>query len=111
VDVVLAVEASNRLRASSRMRFAGESNVLPEVGVEDAAVALEVVRVMESRREWNFRLVVASASGRCNVPTVVLANDGSGGGGRDGVAGIWTDSSMIILLTYYFVARMKHACE
>jgi len=70
------------------MRLAGESNVLPDIGVEDDAVALDVVRVSESRREWNLRFVVASASGRCDAVTVVVVAEGGGGGGRDGVAGI-----------------------
>lgn len=65
------------------MRLAGESNVLPDIGVEEDAAALDVVRVSESRREWNLRFVVASASGRCDVVA-----EGGGGGGRDGVAGI-----------------------
>lgn len=70
--------------------MAGESNVLPDIGVEDDAVALDALRVSESRRAWNFRFVVASASGRCDVvaTTVVAEGGGGGGGGRDGVAGI-----------------------
>jgi len=53
-------------------------------------VALDALRVSESRRAWNFRFVVASASGRCDVvaTTVVAEGGGGGGGGRDGVAGI-----------------------
>jgi len=94
VEVVLAEETSNRLRASSRMRFAGESNRLPEIGVEDVAVALEVVRVRDPRREWNFRFVVAKASGRCDVVLAVV-DDGGEGGARDGVAGIEVSASMV----------------
>jgi len=97
VDVVVEEDTSSRLRASRRMRFAGESNVLPEIGIVEDEVALVEVRVRESRRVWNFRLVVASASGRCDVVFVSVDEaGGGGGGGRDGAAGICVGSSMLV---------------
>jgi hypothetical protein len=68
--VVDGVDDSRRLRASMRMRFAGESNVVLGADLE------EVPRVMDSRREWNLRLVVAKASGGREEVVAVGAVDG-----------------------------------
>jgi len=59
-----------------RMRFAGESKVVLEK--EEVLGGLgEVPRVIDSRREWNLRLVVAKASGgREEVVVVVGAVNG-----------------------------------
>jgi len=59
-----------------RMRFAGESNVVLEK--EEVLGGLgEVPRVIDSRREWNLRLVVAKAlGGREEVAVVVGAVEG-----------------------------------
>jgi len=70
-DVVDGVDDSRRLRASMRMRFAGESNVVLEK--EEVLGGLgEVPRVIDSRREWNLRLVVAKASGGREEVVVVV---------------------------------------
>jgi len=76
-DVVDGVDDSRRLRASMRMRLAGESNVVLEKAEVLGAGLGEVPRVMDSSREWNLRLVVAKASGgREEVVVVVGAVDG-----------------------------------
>jgi hypothetical protein len=68
VAVVEDEDDSSRFRASSRMRLAGlskllePSKLLPLRGTMVGLGADEPV--MESSREWNFRLVVAKASGR-----------------------------------------------
>lgn len=98
--MVLEEDASSRLRASRRMRLAGESKALPEMGTAEDEVTLVDVRVRESRRVWNFRLVVASASGRCDVVSASVDGGGGGGGGgeRDGVASICVGSSMLAMV-------------
>jgi len=70
--MVDGVDASRRLRASMRMRFAGESNVVPEKEEVLGADMEEVPRVMDSSREWNLRLVVARASGGREEVVVVI---------------------------------------
>jgi hypothetical protein len=72
-DVVDGVEDSRRLRASMRMRFAGESKVVLEKEEVLGAGFEALPRVMDSRREWNLRLVVAKASGGREVVVVVVS--------------------------------------